>query len=440
MTVKPDIPRTPAEEEILKRFEDCDPRDALSSLRETAMETFARTGLPHRRVEAYHYTDLKALIRAVPPRGSQPADELAQATMAGAPDWGAAKVNRLVLIDGHFVAGLSDADALGEGVGFIPLAKALSEKSVILERVGTLPVAETDPELALNTAFMQDGAVLEIAPGAMVTTPIEILHLATGEVASFPRHLVLVGKGASVNLVETYSGPAETAYQVHATSEVEIGEGATVTFLKRQEDGSAAIHLSTTVVRLAEEARYHQTGFAIGASLARAQSFVTFAGTGAEATLDGAILGRDRQHLDTTMVIDHAVPGCNSKEVIRAAIDDRAKGIFQGRIVVRPDAQQTDGRMMSRALLLSDGAEVDTKPELEIFADDVQCAHGATSGEIDEGMMFYLMSRGIPADEAETMLIAAFLEEVVDAIDPEPLREALSARIEMWLGERRRPA
>ena len=439
MTAKPPIPRTPAEEELLSRFNGAGAGPA-GELRKTAFAAFAETGLPHRRVEAYKYTDLKAQTRKVPPLGKLPETDVVAALLEETAFWKDGATHRLVFADGHFIAALSDVAELDGAIRATPLNDVLASGGETANRIGTLALAGDDASVALNTAFMQDGALIEVTESTAVDKPIELVHVTTGEVASYPRHLILVGAGASVRFVESYVGVIDAAYQVNAVAEVEVGSGASVGWVKRQEDGDAAQHLSTRAVRLGEGASYKQAGFAVGSELARSQTFLTFSGPGATAVLDNATLAQNRQHIDTTMVIDHAVPGCDSKERIKSVLDDTAKGIFQGRIVVRPDAQQTDGRMMHRALLLSEGGEAISKPELEIYADDVQCAHGSTSGEIDEDSLFYLMSRGIPRDEAERMLITAFLEEIVETIEDDSLREPLTERIGVWLSARRRTA
>jgi len=445
MNVKTPIPRTPAEDELLSRLAaTTDGTGPVATLREAARTRFAATGLPHRRVEAYKYTDLKARMRAVPPMAGVPDAAVAKAALGAAPGWDAGTTHRLVFVDGHYRAELSDHAALGQGVSLTSLADALDTAAPACARIGTVAGADTsakdDAAITLNTAFLQDGAMIEIAAGAKIDKPIELVHVATAEVTAFARHVIAVGAGAMVSFVERFGGPDGSAYHVNVVAELDIAPGATVSWLKREEEGDKALHLSSLVVRVAESASYAQTGFAIGGALARAQTFLTFAGSGATATLNNATLAHTEQHIDTTMVIDHAVPGCTSKEVVKSVIDDRATSVFQGRIVVRPDAQQTDGRMMHRALLLTEGGEAISKPELEIFADDVQCAHGSTSGEIDDEMMFYLMARGIPRDEAERMLIAAFLEEVVDGVADAPLHGPLTERIGNWLSQPRRAA
>ena len=441
MTAKPTIMRTAVEETLATRAEEAS-RTAgpLQDLRRQAAAAFAESGLPHRRVEAYKYTDLKALMRAAPPIAGSPDADAAKAALGAAPGWGEAKVCRIVFVDGHHVAALSDP--LPAGVSVASLAEALGAGHPLLARIGTVARPAKDVAINLNTAFMQDGALIAIAEGARVETPLEIIHCvsAAEPVACYPRHVVVAEKGARARIIETYAGPAGTAYQVDAAVELVVGDGADIAWVKRQEEGAEALHLSSLAVSLAANAKFDFTGVMLGGAIARSQVFLAFTGEAASADLRGVTLARGRQHSDTTLVIDHAVPACTSTEVFKSALDDEAKGIFQGQIIVRPDAQKTDGRMMARALLLSEDCDAISKPELEIYADDVQCAHGSTSGEIDEDALFYLMARGIPRDLAKTMLVSAYLAEVIEAIGDEALADALKDRAESWLAARQEPA
>ncbi len=437
MTVKPNTVRTPAEEALIARAAAAvDAAGPLKSLRATAADALARNGLPHRRVEAYKYTDLKQVMRDVPPLAAPADDATAKTALDAAPSWGEAARCRIVMVDGHVVPSLGDA--MPEGVSMMSLADALAAGDAMTARIGTLAKPADDAAVGLNTAFMQDGALLNIAGGAEVATAVEIVHIVSGAepVACYPRHLIVAEKGAKARIIETFSGPANSTYQVDAACELIVGEGADIAYVKRQDEGEAALHLSSLAVEMAADARFDYTAFAYGAAVSRAQVFLAFAGEGGEANMRGVTLAHKRQHADTTLVVDHAVPGCNSTEVFKTVLNDEAKGVFQGQIIVRPDAQHTDGRMMARALLLSEDCEAVSKPELEIYADDVQCAHGSTSGEVDEEALFYLMARGIPRQLAEAMLVNAYLAEVIEAIGDEALAEPLKAQAERWLTER----
>ena len=217
-------------------------------------------------------------------------------------------------------------------------------------------------------------------------------------------------------------------------TELKLGEKAALKHVKLQRDGGDALHLSTWLVELGADARYDAFQFSTGASVARSQVYLRFAGEGSAADISGAFLLRGQQHGDTTLLVEHRVPRCTSRELFKGVLDDEARGVFQGKIIVSPGAQKTDGKQMSGALLLSERAEFDSKPELEIFADDVVCGHGATSGQINEDLLFYLEARGIPEAQARALLIQAFVGEALEKIDDEALRDALSRASAEWLG------
>jgi Fe-S cluster assembly protein SufD len=436
MTARPSLLRTQAEKDLIERFASLKAAEGNSAsmvrLRKDAFERFAAAGLPHRRIEAYKYTDLRALLRSVPP-AAQGAD-LAMAAKVAAPPAALQAVDRyrLVFVDGAYVPALSDAEGI-LGVTVETLAHALPYGHSIAERIGKQPGCEVDPIVALNAAYMADGVVLRVATGSTIDKPIEIAHLVSGApVAATLRHIIEIEAGAKVTFLETYQGPAATAYHLNAVTELVVADRAEATLLCLQTEGELAVHLGTLVVTLGERARLEHFVLNAGAAVARRQVFATFVGEHAMLATRGATLLKGKAHSDVTLVVDHAVPHGTSRELYRAVIDEDARSVFQGKIIVRQHAQKTDGKMASNAVLLSDGAEALNKPELEIFADDVACGHGATAGELDERLKFYLMSRGIPAIEAEKLLIAAFLGEAVDAIENETVRDAVMAIVEAW--------
>jgi Fe-S cluster assembly protein SufD len=239
-----------------------------------------------------------------------------------------------------------------------------------------------------------------------------------------------------VTLVETHEGRDRQDYQVNSVLQLVVGDEAQLDHIKITREGNAAIHVATLLANIGARARFNEVGFTAGGAVVRNQSFVLLAGEGTEANLRGLSLLADRQHADNTLAVDHAVAGCQSREAFKAVVDNEARAVFQGKISVRPQAQQTDAKMMSRALLLSDSAEADCKPELEIFADDVQCGHGATTGTLDDQLKFYLMARGIPEKDAEALLIQAFAAEVLETIAHEGIRDALMDATVAWLGQR----
>ena len=411
--------------------------EAIMARRNAAFDLFAKQGLPHRRIEEWKYTDLRALMRDAKPFASPPdASAKARAKDAGRV-LGDLDARRLVFVDGAFVPELSDLRELEAGLVVGSLAQALADADpVVAARLGKLAPA-SDAAVALNTALMGDGAVIRVASGATIERPLHLLFVASEKpAATFTRSLVTIDHGARVMLIESHEGPTASDYQVNAALELFIGDGAHVDHVKVIGEGTEALHVSTLAAAIGAHARFNTFSFISGGSLVRNQLFLRLDGEGTVAGIRGASLLKDRQHADTTLFADHIARDCQSREMFKSVLDNEAHGVFQGRIIVRRHAQKTDAKMMTQALLLSERAEADNKPELEIFADDVQCGHGATAGALDEELKFYLMARGIPPAEAEAMLIQAFLGEAIEGIEHAGLREALIESIAAWLGAR----
>ena len=295
----------------------------------------------------------------------------------------------------------------------------------------------SDVAVALNTAFMGDGAVIRIAAGSTIERPLHLIFVASEKpAATFVRSLVVVEERARAMLIESHEGPSGSDYQVNAALELFVGEQAHVDHVKIITEGADALHVSTLAAAIGAQARFNSFTFTAGGAVVRNQLFLKFDGEGTVAGIRGATLLKGRQHADTTLVANHNARDCQSREMFKAVLDDEAHSVFQGRIIVRSHAQKTDAKMMTQALLLSERAEAYNKPELEIFADDVQCGHGATSGALDDDLKFYLMARGIPTAEAEALLIQAFLGEAIEGIEHAGLREALMDSVVGWLKAR----
>ena len=403
--------------------------------RELAFKSFERSGLPHRRIEEWKYTDLRALMRGAKPLAAAPDSAAKQAAHAAGAALAGIHAHRLVFVDGRYVPELSAAAAI-PGVTVKSLGQALAQGDT--EVTARLAATPTDVALALNTAFMTDGAVIRVGKGVVVADPIHLVFVHSGAQASmaFTRSLVVVEADAQVTLAETHEGPAGLAYQSNTALDLVVGDGAKVDHVKIGCEGDAALHVATLVATVGERAELRDFTFTLGGGVTRNQLFVTCAGIASELTLAGASLLRGQEHADTTLVLDHAVGGCKSRELFKSVLDGESRGVFQGKIVVRPDAQRTDARMMTQALLLSEEAEADNKPELEIFADDVQCGHGATAGALDDNLKFYLMARGISETEAEALLIQAFVGEAIETITHHGVRDALMFAALRWLGQR----
>jgi Fe-S cluster assembly protein SufD len=404
---------------------------SVIAARREAFETYERLGLPHRRIEEWKYTDLRALVGEVLPLAAAPdaaaLKRAAEAVKAHAIE-GARK---LVLVDGVFAADLSDVKALASEVSLKTLRETLDKDASLLT------TASTDAVISLNAAMATDGVVLSIADGTQLSAPIQIIHIATAPSASaFTRSQIAIGKGARATIIESFVAAGAKAYQVNDAVIVSVGDNADVAHIRLMDDAPDAVNITSQFVTVGANTKLNIFNMTTGAAVSRLQGFITLAGEGSELSVNGVNLLHKTEHGDTTLVVDHAVPNCVSREVFRAVIDDRAHSVFQGRIIVRPDAQKTDGKMMIRALLLSDEAEADNKPELEIFADDVSCGHGATAGALDENLLFYLKARGLPEKQAQALLIQAFVGEAIEQIADDGLREHVIGIAERWLERR----
>jgi len=401
---------------------------AVGALRADAFQKFEAGGLPHRRVEQWKYTDLRTLMRDAKPLAD--AGELNSKAVIGLSNILSGVDSSLVtVVNGRYVAGAkSDLDV-------VDLFKflAASPDYKLSQTQGS-----DDAAFGLNTVFMTGGVALRIKKSAGPAKPIHIAHVFSGKAAAsmYPRSVVIVEPGAHVTLVESFSGPDGIDYQVNSALELVIGDGAQVDHIKVGYDGDAALRVSTLGVTVGAKANYKDFTFTTGGAVVRNQTFARFAGEHTQATIAGASLLKNKQHVDNTLLITHAAAHCDSRELFKTVLDDQSHGVFQGKIIVDPHAQKTNAKMMTRSLLLSDEAEADQKPELEIFADDVVCGHGATAGALDPGLKFYLMSRGIHEKEAEALLIQAFIGETIEEIAHEGIRGALMFAALKWLGAR----
>jgi Fe-S cluster assembly protein SufD len=407
------------------------------ALRDAAFRRFEAAGLPHRRIEEWKYTDLRALMREARAIAGTP-DQFAKARAKDAGRLvGDIDARRIVVVDGAFVPELSDAANLPDGLRIRSMAEALTAGDPLLAKhLGKVVPSDGEGVIALNTALMRDGALIHVLKDATVEHPIHLVFAATGQqpASVFTRSLIVVEPGARVMLVESHE--AASGYQVNTALELVVGDGAHVDHIKITDGANDVVHVSSLMAAIGARARFNDFAFTVGGGVVRNQLFVRFDGEGTLAGIRGASLLKGRQHADTTLVADHKAGGCQSRELFATVLDGESRGVFQGKIIVRPKAQKTDAKMMTRALLLSENAEADNKPELEIFADDVQCGHGATSGALDDDLKFYLMARGIPEPEAEALLVQAFVGEAIEGIEHAGLRDALTEHVAAWLKAR----
>jgi Fe-S cluster assembly protein SufD len=347
-------------------------------------------------------------------------------------------VRRLVLVDGVFAPDMSDIGNPEKGLSLRTLRDVLEANDAALHAQLLAP-DNSDSMVALNSAMMSDGLVIEVADGAVLKQALHIVHIASGAqpASMFTRSLLKLGKAAGATLVESYiAADGAKSYQVHDALVLAIGDGARLDHVRLVEDSREAFNISSSVVTLGARAHFNTFGMTSGGAVSRYQAVIAVAGEHSRVETNGVNLLNGRQHADTTLFLDHAVPNCSSREIFRAVVDDRGHSVFQGRIIVRPKAQKTDAKMMTRALLLSDDAEADNKPELEIFADDVTCGHGATTGALDESLLFYLRARGLSEKEAQALLIQAFVGEAIEQIADDSLRELAISAAQRWLEAR----
>ncbi len=406
----------------------------LVSLREQAIASFGENGIPSSKREAWRYTKLSAIAGAGFGAGFDVAVPVAL-SMADVEAHFVPGAIRLAFVNGVFAADLS---ALGHAPGGLyasDLAGALSRgESEIEDALAALDTRRPDDALvALNTAFTGDGAVLVAKAGVTVATPIQILHYGAGPGMAHPRHLIAAEDGAEITVLETYVGREGAPYWTNAVTQIVAGEGARVRWIKHQREAANAYHISACRVHLAKDSHFEGCVLATGGSVGRDDITVELAGEGAHCALSGVMLGRDSQNLTTLTVMDHQAPGATSEQLIKSVLDDSAQGSFQGKVIVRADAQKTVAHQTNHNLLLARGAAANTKPELEILADDVVCSHGATVGELNAEALFYLRARGLDEPTAKRLLIEGFIAEVFERIDDDIIRDLILAEASIWL-------
>ncbi len=404
----------------------------LCDRRAAALDQFASLGFPTRRDEPWRFTNLAPLAReAYPPA---PPPEPLKSRLSLEPYLVAGAAHRIVLIDGHVVPELSASGRLPKGVWLGSTARALTERPDLAEAgYDERDATSAQPFAALNGAFFGDGFVLALAPGAVLEEPVEVIHVgrAAGR-SAHPRSAVIAGAGSRATLVETFCGGG--GGWTNGVLRIELGADASLDHVRIQDEALDAIHFGVTRARLGRGTRYESFTLTTGARLSRQDVQVVIEGEGARCGVNGAYLLRGQQEATTATVIEHAAPGGTTREVFKGVLEDRAHGVFLGRIAVRPGADKTDAHQLNRNLLLSPRAAVDTKPELEIFADDVKCSHGATVGDLDEAALFYLRSRGIDETAARRLLIEAFATDAIEAaVSMGDLAAHLRRRLGVWL-------
>jgi len=390
----------------------------LRLLRDAAFARFAKLGLPTTQDEDWKYTSLAPLAHM----RFEPAPD---ATVRDIDRWtlGDGAI-RLVFVNGRYRPELSSRAPGGAFAG--SLAFALAERPELVEReLGRHADHHGHALTALNTAFIEDGAFVHLPAGASLEAPIHLLYLSTAPDKpglSQPRNLIVAGANSQATVIETYAGLGDDVYLTNAVTEVVLGENARLDHYKLQEESARSFHIAATQVHHGRDSRFTSHSVALGAALARNELRALLAAEGSECTLNGLYMATGKQHLDNRTLVDHKSPRCTSRELYKGVLDGHSRGVFSGRVLVRQDAQKTDASQTNKNLLLSDDAVVDTKPQLEIFADDVKCAHGAAVGQLDENALFYLRTRGIGQEAARSLLTYAFASEMVNLVPLGPLR------------------
>jgi Fe-S cluster assembly protein SufD len=428
--------KTEVYEQMFSTLRAADGSTWLPAMRRKAMDRFSALGFPTTRNEDWHFTSVtpiaERLFKVAPPRSGpgtlSPAD--VAALVIGDPDW-----HRLVFVNGRFEGSLSAFAGLPAEVRVTTFAEALKESpGFMAEHLGKLASGEGQSFTAFNTAFAQDGVVIHVPGGVVVEAPVHIVHIADSHAAGtgiHPRLLVVADALSQITIIESFASTGSlggSAYLTNSVAEIDVGNGARVDHYKIQRESTDAYHVGTTQVRQGRDSMYHSFSYAAGAALSRTNVYTQLAGENAETRLNGLYLIDGTQHADHQTFVEHLAPSCASRELYKGILDGSSHGVFNGKVYVDPIAQKTDGKQTNHALLLSDQARVDTKPQLEIFADDVKCTHGATVGRLDEGALFYMKSRGIGAEYARALLTYAFAAEVLETIEVDALREGLEAQ------------
>ena len=401
----------------------------LVGYRNRNLARFAELGFPSRRSEEWRYLDLRPLEQRPMLPTARKTAVVTSAARAPLAEIGLAEpAYRLVLVNGRFAPELSRLDQLPAGVWVGPMAAAIAERADLV-RAGLEAQPLDRPFASLNAAFFADGFVLDIAPGVALERPVEIVHLSTGDVGGslHTRSLVVAGEGSRAILIESFAGSGD--YWRNDVVELRLDAGSELSRVTLVEEGAEALHFGETLATLDAASRLSGFVLLLGGRTVRCDTTVRSEGAGSRSALNGVFLLSDRQEANILTTVDHIAPGGETREIFKGVATGRAHGAFQGRITVRPGAQKVDAHQLSRNLVISPRAAIDTKPQLEIYADDVKCSHGAAIGDLDEAALFYLRARGIPGDEARRMLIEAFARETLELIEQAPLREHLQARL-----------
>lgn len=397
----------------------------LSPLRKAAFSRFAELGFPTRHDEEWRFTNVTPIKETTFARAPEGSDGLTKQRLATLP-LGALGACALVFVNGRYAPELSTLRALPNGVRVGSLSEVVAaEPGAVETHLGRHVDISQHAFAALNTAFIEDGAVVLVPRGKVVEEPIHLLFVSTGSdtpTVSHPRTLIVAGENSQATIVESYVGATGSTYFTNAVTEVVAEPNAVIDHVKLNRESEKAYHIGVMHVQMARSSNFTSHAVTLGGAITRNEVTAVLDGEGIECTLNGVYLANGSRLIDNHTAIDHAKANCASHEVYKGILDDKARGVFNGKIFVRQDAQKTDAKQSNMTLLLSDDAQINTKPQLEIFADDVKCTHGATVGQLDPEQLFYLRARGIGEKEARSLLIRAFAGDIIDRIKIEPVR------------------
>jgi Fe-S cluster assembly protein SufD len=403
----------------------------LASFRDDAFSCFDRLGFPTTRLEDWRFTNI-APIAETPFVAQVESVDYTRTALEGLnlPRLGGPE---LVFVNGLFNSGLSSTVGLPAGVRIRSLAAVLAdEPEAVTLHLGRLARVERQAFTALNTAFLRDGAVVEVPAGVVVQAPIQLLFVTLSgavPVLSLPRVLVLAGAGSQVTVVESHTGTAATPYLSNTVTEVSVGDNAVVDHYTVVREAEVAFRVGSLYAHLGRASNFSSHTITLSGAIVRNEAQVVLGGEGGVCTLNGLYLASERQLVDNQTTIDHAQPHCDSHELYKGILFGRSRGVFNGKIIVRLDAQKTDAKQSNKALLLSEDAQITSKPQLEILADDVKCTHGATVGQLDAESLFYLRSRGLSRDQARQLLVHAFAADLLRHIRVAEVRAQLDAQL-----------
>ena len=413
----------------------------LRDIRKAAIDRFSALGFPGAKDEGWRFTRVRPLLGhdfRLTPRYDRTALSSRQIDELCMEDTGC---RRIAFVNGHFAEDLSDLGGLPAGVRIGSLEKYIvSDPEPVQRSLARYAATSNNPFVALNTAHVHDGTFIHLPKGVRMEEPIHLLYVTRSNgspVVSHPRTLVVAEEGTRASILESYVGFESDAYFTNAVTEIVVKENAEIDHCKLQRESESSYHMATVRAQVGRNSRFMTHALSFGGALVRNDTHAVLAGEGIECAMNGLYLARGHQHVDNHTVIEHAKPHCSSRELFKGILGGRAKAVFNGRIQVHPQAQKTDAKQTNRCILLSDDAQINTNPQLEIYADDVKCTHGASVGRLDEDAVFYLRSRGIDDAAARRMLVFAFANEVLEELKIGPVRERLAADLDRWLSSAR---